>query len=168
MVSLAQITLRTVQFIFNLLVMALVGNAIATIFTGTPASINYAMFVAAFNWIVILYGLAAAFFDGLAIPVVMYILDGLAMVFSMVGGIVLAAKLHVHSCGNFDYLLSNNLTRNSDSPKKTCRELQASTAFLWFLFAAFAGSLVVTFISSKGSFSTGRSGMRRGPAMSQV
>jgi hypothetical protein len=101
MVSLAQITLRTVQFIFNLLVMALVGNAIATIFTSSPASINYAMFVAAFNWIVILYGLAAAFFDGLAIPVVMYILDGLAMVFSFVGGIVVAAKLHVHSCGNF-------------------------------------------------------------------
>jgi len=169
MVSLLQITLRTIQFVFNIILMALVGNALASIFTGSPASINYAMFVSAFAWIVILYGFAAAFIESVAIPLVLIVLDGLATVFSLVGGIVLAARLTVHSCSNKSYLTSNNLTRDSDHQTKTCRELQASTAFLWFLFASFGVSLVVDFLNSRGSFSSARAGgVRRGPAMSQV
>jgi len=168
MVSIAQICLRAFQFVFTLLLTALVGNAIDDQIGGSPASVNFAMFVAALCWIVVLYGLIAAFVESLAIPFVLIVLDTLATLFTLIGGIVLAARLRVHSCTNFAYLASNDLTNGSNSPTKTCRELQASTAFLWFLFAAFAASMVVSFLGSRGSFSSGRGGARVGPSMSQV
>lgn len=168
MVSIAQACLRAFQFIFTLLLTALVGNVLDNQIGGSPASVNFAMFVAALCWIVVLYGLVAAFVESLAIPLVLIVLDTLATLFTLVAGIVLPARLHVHSCTNFAYLATNELTNGSSSPKKTCRELQASTAFLWFLFAAFAASLVVSFLGSRGSFSSGRGGPRVGPSMSQV
>lgn len=168
MASIAQTILRVVQFILTLLLTALLGNALSDIFKGSPASVNFAMFTAALCWIALLYGLVAAVFERLAIPFALLILDTLATLFTFIAGIVLASKLHVHSCSNKQYLSSNNLTNGSDSPTRTCRELQASTAFLWFLFAAFAASLVFSFLSSRGSFSSGRGGGRNGPSMSQV
>lgn len=66
------------------------------------------------------------------------------------------------------YIRSNSLTNGSDDMTKRCRELQASTAFYWFLFASFAASIVMTFLHS-GSSMRSRGGMRRGgPSMSQV
>lgn len=100
MVSLSQVFLRAIQFVFTLIITALVGNALDNIFTGSPASINYAMFAAAFSWIVLLYGLVAAFIESLAWPFVLIILDGLATLFTFVAAVVLAARLHVHSCTN--------------------------------------------------------------------
>ena len=55
--------------------------------------------------------------------------------------------------------------------KKRCQEAQAVTAFLWFGFAAFAVSSVLSGLESKGSGSMrgGMGGIRRGgPSMSQV
>jgi hypothetical protein len=100
MVSLSQVFLRAIQFVFTLIITALVGNALDNIFTGSPASINYAMFAAAFSWIVLLYGLVAAFIESLAWPFVLIILDGLATLFTFVAAVVLAARLRVHSCTN--------------------------------------------------------------------
>ena len=56
---------------------------------------------------------------------------------------------------------------------KRCREAQASTAFLWFLFACYVASLVFSFLgrgSVGGGFNmrVGTSGIRRGPSMSQT
>jgi hypothetical protein len=62
------------------------------------------------------------------------------------------------------YLDSNRITQGSS---KRCREAQASTAFLWFGFAAFLVSTVVSGIATRGGANT-RPGIRRGPAMSQV
>lgn len=100
MVSIAQIFLRTFQFLFTLLLTALVGNALNDN-SNSPASVNFAMFVAALNWVVLLYGLVAAFIESLAIPLVLIVLDSLATLFNFIGGIVLAARLHVHSCDNW-------------------------------------------------------------------
>ena len=100
MVSISQIGLRTAQFILTLLITALVGNVIAEAFAGNESSINYAIFVAVFSWIVLLFGFAAAFVESLAIPMVLIAMDALAVVFTFIAGVVLAAKLHVHSCGN--------------------------------------------------------------------
>jgi hypothetical protein len=100
MVSISQIGLRTAQFILTLLITALVGNVIAEAFAGNASSINYAIFVAVFSWIVLLFGFAAAFVESLAIPFVLMAMDALAAVFTFIAGVVLAAKLHVHSCGN--------------------------------------------------------------------
>ena len=99
MVSIAQIGLRAFQFLFTLLLTALVGNVLNDN-SNSPASVNFAMFVAALSWIVLLYGLLAAFIESLAIPFVLVVLDGLATLFTFVAGIVLAARLHVHSCNN--------------------------------------------------------------------
>merc|ERR1712037_1009632 len=107
--------------------------------------------------------------EGLAIGIVLPILDVIATLLTVIAGIVLAAGLGVHSCGNRSYLVSNALTNGSNNPSKRCHELQASTAFYWFAFAAFLGSAILGFMSGGSSFSRPRGGIRKGgPTMSQV
>lgn len=97
--NLIQVMLRGVQFIWIILVTSLIGNVIADHNGGDPSSINYAMFVAAFCWIVWFIGIAGAVSD--AVPAMVIVAaDGLAIIFTFVAGVALAAKLHVHSCGN--------------------------------------------------------------------
>jgi len=149
--------------------LALIGNVIAEAFSGNPSSVNYAIFVSVFSMLVVLFGIAGAFVESLAIPVVLMAADALAALFSLIAGIVLAAKLHVHSCGNESYLRSNSLTNGSHNMGKRCHELQASTAFFWFMFAGFAGSVIFDFLGSRSSGVSSRGGMRKGgPSMSQV
>merc|ERR1711900_99461 len=149
--------------------LALVGNVIAEAFAGNSSKINYAIFVSVFDMIVILWGIGACFKEGLAIGIVLPILDVIATLLTVIAGIVLAAGLGVHSCGNRSYLVSNALTNGSNNPSKRCHELQASTAFYWFAFAAFLGSAILGFVSGGSSFSRPRGGIRKGgPTMSQV
>ena len=98
--SIVQIILRSLQLLWTFLITALVGNAIAEAFAGNPSSVNYAIFVAVFSWLVLFFGFAAAFISSLAIPMVLFALDGLAALLTFIAGVVLAAKLGVHSCGN--------------------------------------------------------------------
>jgi hypothetical protein len=98
MVQKSQLGLRASQFLWTLLTTALVGNVIATAFAGNPSSINYAIFVDVFSWIVLLIGLAAAWME--QSNIILIVLDALATIFTFVAGVVLAAKLGVHSCGN--------------------------------------------------------------------
>jgi predicted neutral ceramidase superfamily lipid hydrolase len=98
MAKFAQIGLRASQFIWTLLITALIGNVIAEAFSGNPSSVNYAIFVAVFSWIVLLIGIVAAVMD--SENIILIALDTLAVIFTFVAGVVLAAKLHVHSCGN--------------------------------------------------------------------
>jgi len=100
MASLPQIALRSWTFLWTLLSLALIGNVIATAFAGNPSAVNYAIFVSVFSLLVVLYGFAAAFVESLAIPIALAVADALATIFSFIAGVVLAAKLHVHSCGN--------------------------------------------------------------------
>jgi len=166
MVAVIQAALRSVQFVLTLLITALVGNVIAEAFAGNQSSINYAIFVAVFSWLVLAYGLAAAFVESIAIPIALIVADALAALFTFIAGVVLAAKLGVHSCGNSSYVVSNSLTNGSHNPTKRCHELQASTAFFWFLFAAYVASTVMSVIGHGGAARTG--GIRKGPSMSQV
>lgn len=162
-----QLGLRTSQFLWTFLITALVGNVIAEAFAGNPSSINYAIFVAAFSWIVLLIGYFAAWKE--MSNIILVVLDALATMFTFIAGVVLAAKLHVHSCSNFAYVSTNSLTNGSHNPEKRCRELQASTAFFWFLFASYIGSLVLDFTNGGMSMSMRRPGIgRKGPSMSQV
>ncbi|KAI9644198.1 hypothetical protein NHQ30_007552 [Ciborinia camelliae] len=165
MVSIPQFILRICQFICIIIATSLIGNVIASQ-RHSHSSVNYAMFAAAFAWIALLYGFAAAFVESLAERIILMPLDGLACFFTWVAGVVLAAKLHVHSCGNLNYVIHNPLTQGS---KSQCRELQAACAFFWFAFALFAGSLVVEAISGRSSTSMRRPGSRKNaPTMSQV
>jgi hypothetical protein len=65
------------------------------------------------------------------------------------------------------YTHSNHITNGSHNTEKRCREAQASTAFLWFGWAAFVASLIFSVLGGRGNVNM-RGGIRRGPAMSQV
>ncbi|OBT38575.1 hypothetical protein VE00_11056 [Pseudogymnoascus sp. WSF 3629] len=164
--SVVLIALRGLQFLWIILLTALIGNVLAGKTSDSPPT-NYAMFTIAFCWLVWIYGTAAVFIESVAIPIVLIILDAFATLFTFIAGVVLAKKLGgAHSCNNRGYLESRPILRDNGSTTRHCRELQASCAFFWFLFACFIGSMVMTGL--KGGFG----GMKRGggggaPAMSQ-
>ena len=68
-----------------------------------------------------------------------------------------AAKLGVHSCSNLNYTTHNVITNggidhagkvsSSVNFGERCREAKADTAFIWFAFAAFVGSAVLSFVA---------------------
>lgn len=62
------------------------------------------------------------------------------------------------------YYVTYNIVTAGSSQR--CREGQASTAFLWFAWASFVASTVLTGLAGSGGSRS--SGVRRGPAMSQV
>ena len=156
--------------------------------SGNPSIVNYVMFVAVFGMLSLIYLIAGTISETFAIsPFFMLAADALNTLFFLVGGIALAGYLKVHSCGNQvrcdcgapidcawltsdqDYIKSNKITNGSDNPSKRCHEAQAVTAFLWFGFATFLGSLVFSALGARGGSTSIRGGIRRGgPAMSQV
>ncbi|OCK80292.1 hypothetical protein K432DRAFT_382336 [Lepidopterella palustris CBS 459.81] len=161
------LALRGFEFFCALIVMALIGNMIATAYSGNPSVVNYDMFVSVFGMLSLFYLFAGAFNEDFSIPIVSIALDVLNTLFFLCAGIATAAYLGVHSCGNSAYTHSNSITNGSRDTEKRCREAQASTAFLWFGFAAFAISAVFSFTGHSSSVNM-RGGLRRGPAMSQV
>lgn len=164
-----QVVLRAFQFLWTLLITALIGNVIDDAFNGNPASINYSIFVAVFSWLVLLYGLLAAVMEAFNIPIILLAADGLAALFTLIAGITLAAELGVHSCSNLGYTLTNHMTNGAGDLERRCRELQASTAFFWFLWVCYMGSLFFSFMNRGSSgLSSGRGGARKGPVMTQV
>ena len=89
------------QFLWTLLIMALVGNMIADAKSGNPSIVNYAMFVSVFGMLSLFYLIAGTISETFAIsPYFMIAADALNTLFFLVGGIALAAYLDVHSCGN--------------------------------------------------------------------
>ncbi|KAF7121964.1 hypothetical protein CNMCM5793_009518 [Aspergillus hiratsukae] len=173
-----QLGLRVWQFIFTLLVMALIGNIIAMAFAGNPATVNYAMFVSAFSMVSLFYLIPASINTSWAIhPIIMVVLDVLNNIFFLTSGIALAARLECHDCSNDDYTLHNNITNGSHDREKRCREAQAAVAFLWFAWAGYMASTIVSIMQARSSTGgmRGRTGRApRGgrpaghPAMAQV
>jgi uncharacterized membrane protein len=163
--------LRFVQLFWLLLITALIGNVIANnvnASSGNESAINFTMFVAVLSWLAALYGLAAAVIESLAIPIVLLALDGLATLFTVIDGIVLAAKLRTTNCGgDLTNLGGDWLGYGSSDDVKRCREVQASTAFMWFLFATFVAVLAFTLVSFRRSGTSVRSSVGR-PHMAQV
>lgn len=166
-----QLGLRAWEFLWTLLIMALIGNMIAEAFAGNPSSINYIMFVSAFSMFTLFYLFAASWNMDWAIhPIFMIILDALNCIFFFCGAIALAAKLTCHSCTNQEYLIHNEITNGAYNMTKRCREAQASTAFLWFGWAGFMASVILSIFMARASTVSmrGRSGSRRRPNMAQV
>ncbi|PHH64098.1 hypothetical protein CDD81_4973 [Ophiocordyceps australis] len=175
MSTIVNISIRAFALLWTLLITALIGNVIASNNNGSMSAINYAMFVASLSWVVSLYGIASALMTSIASPIVMVVLDALTLIFSFVSAIVLAAKLRAVDCGNLslEHLPQNWIALGSKNVAKRCREIQASTAFMWFLFACFCASLFFSFMDSRsgGGFGGLSLGRRRGaskPSMSQV
>lgn len=165
------IILRATALLWTLLITALIGNVITSNVDATSsakAAVNFTMFVAALSWVVCLYGIAAAFFSSLARPIIMLPLDGLAVLFTFISAIVLAAKLRAVNCGNIPGadLPSNWIGFGSNDDEKRCREIQASTVFMWFLWVCFCGGLFFTVKESRSGFGGSMRSSR--PNMSQV
>ena len=68
------------------------------------------------------------------------------------------------------YINTNKITRSGKKGSNSrCHEAQASDAFLFFGWAAFTVSAVLSGLGMMGSGATSRGGIRRGgPSMSQV
>ncbi len=141
---------RLLQLFWALLLTALVGNVIASNINAAgsaEAAVNFAMFAVVLAWLAAIYGLAAHKVESLSMPIVLLALDGAATLFTAIAGIVLAAKLRATSCGgDLDpkSLGDDWIGFGSADDQKRCRELQASTTFMWFLFACFGVSLFFT------------------------
>ncbi|KAF2758343.1 putative non-classical export protein Nce2 [Pseudovirgaria hyperparasitica] len=168
--SVVQTGLRALQFLWTLLLISLIGNIIHDAYAGNPSIINYDMFVAVFGMLSLIYLIPTSIKDGMAIPIVTMALDGLNTLFWLIGGIATAAYLGAHSCSNEGYA-STNVVTNGGPHMKRCREAQASTAFLWFGFATFAATTVLSIMGGGGNVNMrgGIGGIRRGaPSMSQV
>lgn len=89
------------QFVWTLLVLALIGNMIADAFAGNPATVNYSMYTAAFSMFTLFYLVPASFNTDWAIhPIIMVVVDLLNAIFFVCAAIALAARLECHSCSN--------------------------------------------------------------------
>ncbi|KOS20315.1 Non-classical export protein 2 [Escovopsis weberi] len=147
----AYVILLLVALLWTLLVTALIGNVIATNINGAMATINFTMFTAALAWVVGLVGLAAAFVSTLARPILLIPLYFLAVLFTFIDGIALAAVLRAPDCGNLAHasLPRHWIGFGSSNDAKRCRELEASTAFLWFLWATFSVVFVIAIFEAR-------------------
>lgn len=66
-----------------------------------PSVVNYVMFVVVFGLLSLIYLILATVNESFAInPLFVLVVDALNTLFFLIGGIALAAKLGVHSCGN--------------------------------------------------------------------
>ncbi|CAK7221665.1 hypothetical protein SCUCBS95973_004575 [Sporothrix curviconia] len=163
---------RCVQLLFIVICVALIGNVIASNNDGHMSAINYALFACIIAWVACLWGMASAFVSMLADGIFAYGLlafDILAVLFTFVAAIVIPAKLKAVNCGGeltVERRGSGWIGFGSADDEKRCRELQASTAFLWFLFATLVASLLLTLVNFRRG--GGSSGGSSAPHMSQV
>ncbi|KAH1292239.1 hypothetical protein KXX11_009700 [Aspergillus fumigatus] len=169
-----QLGLRAWEFVFSLLVMALIGNINAMAFAGNPATINYSMFTATFSIISLFYLVPASINLNWAIhPIIMIVLDVLNNIFFLTCAIALAARLECHSCSNDEYTLHNEITNGAHNRQKRCREAQASVAFLWFAWAGYMASTIISILMARSATvdlrsRTGRAPRVARPSMAQV
>lgn len=81
--------------------MALIGNMIATAYSGNPSIVNYSMFVSVFSMLSLFYLIPATIKESfMGHPFLMVALDALNAIFYFCGAVAMAAYLHVHSCSN--------------------------------------------------------------------
>lgn len=105
-IQIVNITMRVFQFLWALLIMALVGNMIATSFSGNPSIVNYDMFVAVFSMLTLFYLIPATIKEALiGHPIIMIAIDALNVIFYFCGAVAMAAYLHVHSCSDLVSIL---------------------------------------------------------------
>lgn len=164
--------LRGVLFVWLVIVLGLTGSLIQNQDPVNP-QVNFGLFAAVFGLVIgVFYGLAAAFVEALAFPIIIAILDFLNFVFLFAAATAIAVATRTHSCSNQHYLDHNKVAQGSSD---RCRKAQASIVFLYFAFFTILASLVysVSNVIRNGAFSlpSGRRSQppRTGiPTMSQV
>ncbi|KAF5236090.1 hypothetical protein FAUST_6766 [Fusarium austroamericanum] len=170
--NLIQMILRATGLLMTLLLTALIGSVISSnidAIGSATAAVNFIMFVAIVGWIVCIIGLLGFFVSALDKPLLQLPLDSIAVLFTFIGAIVLAAKLRVVNCGEINpkALPTDWIAWGSANDEGRCRRLQASTVFIWFLFACVSGSLFLTIRAARNTYGSLRSAASR-PSMSQI
>ncbi|KXL43204.1 hypothetical protein M433DRAFT_150298 [Acidomyces richmondensis BFW] len=165
--KLVNILSRGFAFLWTVLVMALTGNMINDWNHGNGGIVNYSLFVSVFGMLTLLFLIPASVKEAWGLhPLLPLLLDLLNVIFWFCGAVAFAAEIGAHSCGNQSYLHTNGIMQGSS---KRCHESQATTAFLWFGWAAFTFSCIYSGMAARGGANVRPSGIRRsGPAMSQV
>ncbi|KAK3309136.1 marvel domain-containing protein [Chaetomium strumarium] len=163
-----QLLLRALQLLFIIILTGLIGHVIASNIhaaSSATAAINFSMFVIVLSWLAALLGLVAGMVQRITLPLIALLgADLLATLFTLIDAIVLAAKLKAVNCANTGGHSASWIAYGSANDTRRCREVQASTVFMWFLFATFAAALVLSFLG----FRRGGGSIRSGPTMSQV
>ncbi|RMZ73798.1 non-classical export [Pyrenophora seminiperda CCB06] len=161
--------LRAWQLICAVIVTALMGNNIARANAGVHSIINYSLFVGVWWLLTLLYFLPTSLIEKFSIAIVDVSLDALSVIFGFCAAVALPSYIGAHSCSNPAYTRSNSVLNSSPNTEKNCRQAQATTAFLWFGWAAFVATLLFSIMNGRGSGANLRGGIRRGaPSMSQV
>lgn len=166
--------LRIAQLLLLVILTGLIGNVIATNISAAgsaTAAVNFSMFTIVLAWLAALFGLATHFVSSLStsslVSTARLALDAAATLFTFIAAIVLAAKVKATNCAAISPDLGGDwIGFGSANDEKRCRQLQASTAFMWFLFALMAASLFFTFTGFRKGGGSVRSGPRS--VMSQV
>lgn len=166
-----KLALRLATLVWAILLTAILGNVIASNVNAAGSAtvaINFAMFVVVLAWLASIIGILAFFTDVLAKPVVQVPFDGLTALFSFIAAIMLAAKLRAVDCGNINDkgLPSDWIAWGSKDDEKRCREIQAGTVFMWFVFICICGSTFFTVKDARREFRGSLPSSR--PSMSQL
>ncbi|KAM3504528.1 hypothetical protein MY11210_008325 [Beauveria gryllotalpidicola] len=159
--------LHGIALVFTIIITGLIGNVIAqdhNASTSARAAVNFTMFVTALSWVVCLYGIVATIISSFGMPIILTVLDVLGVLFTFVSAIVIAARIGNTNCSKTLGRNPHWIAYGSGNAEHRCRELQASDAFMWFLWATLCGALFFTIkeLRSSGSLRSSR------PAMSQV
>ncbi|ATY62680.1 non-classical export protein Nce102, putative [Cordyceps militaris CM01] len=160
--------LRVLALLFTIIITGLIGNVIAqdrNASMSASAAVNFTMFVAALSWVVCLYGMVATVISSLGKPILLTVLDGLGVLFTLISAIVLAAKIGRTNCSSTVDRPTNWIAYGSGNPEHRCRELQASDVFMWFLWLTLCGGLFFSLTEMRSPMGAARSSR---PAMSQV
>ena len=89
------------QFLWTLLVIAIVGDMIAEATSGNPSIINYVMFCAVFAMLSLFYLIPASIMDAFTFhPILPLALDVANSLFWFCAAVALSVQLGVHTCNN--------------------------------------------------------------------
>ena len=152
MLSVADNLLRIVNAVFLIICIGLASSLINTR-KRHSARVNFCLFAAAYGIATdSLYGIFANFFEPLAWPLVLFVLDFLNFVFTFTAGTVLAVGIRAHSCNNKRYL--ERETKIVQGSGTRCRQAQALVAFFYFSMAIFLAKMIMSIVSvvSNGAF----------------
>ncbi|KAL1635115.1 hypothetical protein SLS56_001867 [Neofusicoccum ribis] len=180
MLNLANGVARGFQIICAAVVLGLSINLIRTQVYGSVAAVNYAAFTGGFGLLAGLLGIAAIFIEPLA-GLVMAVVDAMATLFLLAGGIAIAVKLRTVSCSSDSDLNQYNLVRNeltnggcvknnkgqtstcgfgdTDDLLSRCKKTSADAAFMIIAAVFCIGTVAMMLLAMKRGGGIGRKGV---------
>lgn len=153
MLAAADNILRIINFLFLVICIGLCSALINTQ-KHHVSRVNFCMFTCAYGIATdSLYGVFANFFEPLAWPAILLVLDFLNFAFTFSAGTVMAVGIRTHSCSNQSYLDKNSIIQGSGN---RCREAQAYTAFIYFSMFIFFVKMIMSGLnmSQNGAFTS--------------